>query len=185
MGLVGVHKEKEGKSPRAKSQLFSANWRGDISTFMLWWLNTNLLNLAWIETFTILAYFRRKFFISCCSKCSWEYTVLLGTFKNNSLKGMLWGEGIIQSVLWGLGNKDVATLCNQSDPLLYFWPFEWNFTFAVTNRRELKQRRRRCQRERLKSNRTGVDWQNNNFARASRLFVHFFAVTARLWRENA
>ena len=27
--------------------------------------------------------------------------------------------------------------------------------------------------------------QNNNFARASRLFVHFFAVTARLPRENA
>ena len=25
----------------------------------------------------------------------------------------------------------------------------------------------------------GLDWQNNNFARASRFFVHFFAVTAR------
>ena len=25
----------------------------------------------------------------------------------------------------------------------------------------------------------GVDWQNNNFARASGFFVHFFAVTAR------
>ena len=24
----------------------------------------------------------------------------------------------------------------------------------------------------------GLDWQNNNSARASRLFVHFFAVTA-------
>ena len=31
----------------------------------------------------------------------------------------------------------------------------------------------------------GLDWQNNNFARASRFFVHFFAVTARLRRENA
>ena len=30
-----------------------------------------------------------------------------------------------------------------------------------------------------------LDWQNNNFARASRFFVHFFAVTARLRRENA
>ena len=30
----------------------------------------------------------------------------------------------------------------------------------------------------------GLDWQNNNFARASRYFVHFFAVTARLRREN-
>ena len=27
--------------------------------------------------------------------------------------------------------------------------------------------------------------QNNNFARASRFFVHFFAVVARLRRENA
>ena len=31
----------------------------------------------------------------------------------------------------------------------------------------------------------GLDWQNNNFARASRFFVHFFAVTAPLRRENA
>ena len=30
----------------------------------------------------------------------------------------------------------------------------------------------------------GLDWQNNNFARASRFFVHFFAVTA-LRRKNA
>ena len=31
----------------------------------------------------------------------------------------------------------------------------------------------------------GLDWQNNNFARASRFFVHFFAVTARLRHEDA
>ena len=31
----------------------------------------------------------------------------------------------------------------------------------------------------------GLDWQNNNFARASRFSVHFFAVAARLHRENA
>ena len=32
----------------------------------------------------------------------------------------------------------------------------------------------------------GLDsWQNNNFARISRFFVHFFAVTARLRIENA
>ena len=30
----------------------------------------------------------------------------------------------------------------------------------------------------------GLDWQNNNFARASRFFVDFFALTARLQREN-
>ena len=49
--------------------------------------------------------------------------------------------------------------------------------------RELKQRRRRRQQERQKNN-----WfrlANNNFARVSRFFVHSFAVTALLRRENA
>ena len=32
---------------------------------------------------------------------------------------------------------------------------------------------------------TGLDCQNNNFARASRFFVHSLAVTARLRRETA
>ena len=31
----------------------------------------------------------------------------------------------------------------------------------------------------------GLDWQNNNFARVSRFFVHFFAVAVRLQRESA
>ena len=31
----------------------------------------------------------------------------------------------------------------------------------------------------------GLDKQNNNFARASRFFAHFFAVVARLRRETA
>ena len=31
----------------------------------------------------------------------------------------------------------------------------------------------------------GLDWQNNNFAHASRCFLYFFAVTARLRRETA
>ena len=30
-----------------------------------------------------------------------------------------------------------------------------------------------------------LDWQNNNFARASRFFVHFLAVVARFKRESA
>ena len=30
----------------------------------------------------------------------------------------------------------------------------------------------------------GLDWQNNNFVRGSRWFVHFFAVVARLRRET-
>ena len=33
-------------------------------------------------------------------------------------------------------------------------------------------------------NNAGLDWQNNNYARASRFFVHFFAVVARLQRES-
>ena len=35
------------------------------------------------------------------------------------------------------------------------------------------------------NNAIGLDWKNNNFARASRFFVHFFAVVARLQRESA
>ena len=42
----------------------------------------------------------------------------------------------------------------------------------------LRIRRRRRQRERQKSN--TFNNQNNNFARASRFFVHFFVATARL-----
>ena len=34
-------------------------------------------------------------------------------------------------------------------------------------------------------NATGLDQQNNNFARASRFFVHFSAVVARLQRETS
>ena len=49
--------------------------------------------------------------------------------------------------------------------------------------RDLKIRRWRRQRRRQKGNK--FNNQNNNFARASRFFVYFFAVTARLRRENA
>ena len=31
----------------------------------------------------------------------------------------------------------------------------------------------------------GLDWQNNNFARTSPFFVHFYVVVARLQRESA
>ena len=43
--------------------------------------------------------------------------------------------------------------------------------------------RRGQQRERQKN--SWFNKQNNNFARASRFFVHFFPVFARLRRENA
>ena len=77
--------------------------------------------------------------------------------------------------------------------------------YSSASNRELKQRRRRRQRERQKKV-IGLDWQNNNFARASRFlayflarasrflayflarasrfFVHFLAVVARLHRES-
>ena len=51
---------------------------------------------------------------------------------------------------------------------------------CIVNNRKFKMKRRR---ESKKSN--SLTRQNNNFARASRFFVHFFAVTARLPRENA
>ena len=58
-------------------------------------------------------------------------------------------------------------------------------TVVDSDIRHLKIRRRRRQRQRgrQKSNRFNI--QNKNFARASRFFVHFFAVTARLRRDNA
>ena len=49
--------------------------------------------------------------------------------------------------------------------------------------RELSQRRRRRHRGRQKSNRFIL--AKKHFARASRFFVHFFTVLARLQRENA
>ena len=49
--------------------------------------------------------------------------------------------------------------------------------------RELKPRRRGRQQERQKSNRFRL--AKNNFARASRFYVDFFAVTVRLWRETS
>ena len=54
---------------------------------------------------------------------------------------------------------------------------------TLKHNRDIKIRRRRRQRGCQKSNR--FNNQHNNFARASRFFVHFFAVTARLRRENA
>ena len=51
---------------------------------------------------------------------------------------------------------------------------------CIVNNRKFKMKRRR---ESKKSN--SLTRQNNNFARASRFFVYFFAVTARLPPENA
>ena len=50
-----------------------------------------------------------------------------------------------------------------------FWPI------TVVNNTDFKMPRRWRQRERQKSN--SLTMQNNNFARASRFFVHFFTVT--------
>ena len=51
---------------------------------------------------------------------------------------------------------------------------------CIVNHRKFKMKRRR---ESKKSN--SLTRQSNNFARASRFFVYFFAVTERLPRENA
>ena len=57
-------------------------------------------------------------------------------------------------------------------------------TFLDHNRGEPKQQGRRRQRERQKKT-IGLYQQNNNFARASRFFVHFLAVVASLRLENS
>ena len=51
---------------------------------------------------------------------------------------------------------------------------------CIVNNRKFKMRR--WQESQISNSLTS---QNNNFAHASRFFVHFFAVTARLRRENA
>ena len=56
-------------------------------------------------------------------------------------------------------------------------------THCFEENKEFTQRWRRRQRERQKA--MGLDKQNNNFARASRFFVHFSSVVARLQRETA
>ena len=67
-------------------------------------------------------------------------------------------------------------------PLTSLLPPAWSYTplKVSANNKELKQRGRRRQWERQKGNR--LDQQNNNYARASRFFVHFLAVVARLQR---
>ena len=52
--------------------------------------------------------------------------------------------------------------------------------------RELERRagRRRRRRQRERETSKGLDKQNNNFACASRFFVYFFAVVARLRLES-
>ena len=59
--------------------------------------------------------------------------------------------------------------------------FLTHYKCIVNNTRKIKMRRRR--RERQISN--SLTRQNNNFARASHFFVHFFAVNCTTTRENA
>ena len=56
------------------------------------------------------------------------------------------------------------------------------FPVGIPLIRELEQRRRRRQQERQKSN--GFRLARQQLARASRFFVHFFAVAARVQRES-
>ena len=57
-------------------------------------------------------------------------------------------------------------------------------TVLISNYRELNQRLRRRQRERQKAM-VYIFSKKNNFARASRFFVHFLAFVAPLRLENA
>lgn len=50
-------------------------------------------------------------------------------------------------------------------------------------KRELKQPRQRQQRKRQKA--VGLNWQNPNFALASRSFLQLFTLTARLRSETS
>ena len=59
---------------------------------------------------------------------------------------------------------------------------DW-FSYNTITIRDFKIQRRQRQRQRPKNNRFYK--QNDNFARASHFFVHFFLVFARLQRENA
>ena len=71
--------------------------------------------------------------------------------------------------------------CYQQEQFILHWENSVSDgSQCIVNNRKFKMKRRR---ESKKSN--SLTRQNNNFARASRFFVHFFAVTARLPRENA
>ena len=71
-------------------------------------------------------------------------------------------------------------------PLTSLLPPAWSYTplKVSANNKELKQWRRRRWRRRQRERQTGnrLDLQNNNYARASRFFVHFLGVVARLQR---
>ena len=58
-----------------------------------------------------------------------------------------------------------------------------SLAFVMEDIRDFKIQRRGRQQERQKKK--WFNKQNNNFARASRFFVHFFARFARPRRENA
>ena len=52
--------------------------------------------------------------------------------------------------------------------------------FLDHNNREFLQRRRQTAKKKI-----GLDWHKNNFARASRFFIHFLAVVAQLRHETS
>ena len=60
-----------------------------------------------------------------------------------------------------------------------------SLAFVMEDIRDFKIQRRGRQQERQKKKNVRFNKQNNNFARASRFFVHFFARFARPRRENA
>ena len=79
--------------------------------------------------------------------------------------------------------KHLVLWCNLVSPIWDSIHRRKCYSHFVEHLRDLKIRRRRRRWEHQKSNRFSN--QNNSLARASPFFVHYFAVTAALRRENA
>ena len=89
---------------------------------------------------------------------------------------------IITSTRTNLFVYTVLMLMSTQSSLAYTSACAYAYTCALVKNR-LKQRRGDVDENGEKA--IGLDWQNNNSARASSFCVHFFAVTARLRCENA
>ena len=93
----------------------------------------------------------------------------------------------LSMIYWEFPPTDITGKLQRASTLLC--PSPWapylyhSITITITTTSSSMNVRRGRQRERKKNNRFYK--QNNNFARASRFFVHFFAVFVRLRHENA
>ena len=77
----------------------------------------------------------------------------------------------------------IILLAGREDRTTKMWSIMQKWLLITFINREIKQRRRHGNAYGKKAIR--LDWQSNHSARASRFFVHFFAVATRLQRESA